>query len=380
MRQALPLSPQTANAPRGKAERRAAPRAPPLMVVMLSDGIAGRIFAYLTLQDARALAEAAAVCAGQASRLMLHTGFWAARGRAAQGQGMVDFIASATRRLAPMQLKTAMLNLEDTLRSDEDEAEGRLFPWFCLLEQPRALSRTLGYLVHKSTALWRPSDLASLFLAFHPDDGGLPQDETEAGVLAAELVHFCRGARLCGRGGPLSLANVLQAVLQAEDSDHRWAAEPKAAFVAHLLLSDEPPPGTAHFDLGEVVALGARLGLTGEDLEALTKLVAGLLACSAEAEAIAPPESTAGEIGEEKSSSHRRGHTEWTGIPGHGDAGGVVFYHERMTLDRMAATWLCDAVDAPAASGAGIGAAASSLVVKEHVAADSFMKDDFVWA
>ena len=262
--------------------------------VMAEIVVARCVFRHLDLYSAGALCVASMECGKNASSLCLQPEFW--EGRAVEQEGsrpvspMAFFAASAFMRLPPHALTTAASGLEDMLL--REGARGR--KWYRGLVGDAslvAIEATLGHILrrnvswHSSQALsqgsspWRAEAVARFFLAFWPADSPYPRTEFDSEVLAEEFVRFSRAAGIVGDASDIGVFRVIKAVLasgSAGDDAAPWAPEPKAAWVASLLLFPTPPRAVdpaLTFSLADVLPLGASLGLKGDDSEALEKLV-----------------------------------------------------------------------------------------------------------
>ncbi|EOD38712.1 hypothetical protein EMIHUDRAFT_251683 [Emiliania huxleyi CCMP1516] len=237
--------------------------------VMAEIVVARCVFRHLDLYSAGALCVASMECGKTASSLCLQPEFW--EGREQEGSRPVSpmafFAASAFMRLPPHVLTTAASGLEDMLL--REGARGR--KWYRGLVGDAslvAIEASLGHILrrnvswHSSQALiqgaspWRAEAIARFFLAFWPADSPYPRTEFDSEVLAEEFAVLASGS--------------------AGDDAAPWAPEPKAAWVASLLLFPTPPRAVdpaLTFSLADVLPLGASLGLKGDDSEALEKLV-----------------------------------------------------------------------------------------------------------
>jgi hypothetical protein len=333
---ALASSPHTVRLSRSVVPRDYCSSIPSLAPLLSDDGITARICAHLSLQHVVALAETAPCSASQVRRRILEAQFWTERDPSQEGDGLGDLLCAVTVWLKPADLIATILSVESLLMQ-LDEPGGRLFKWFVLLERPRALSRHLGYLVFRSAAVWRPTDLAKLFWAFFPADDQYPKLEVDAEQLASDYVHFCRSARIHGAASRFNLTAAIRAVLEGDVVSHNWAPVSKAAFVAYLLLHGNPAPDfldpSTLFTTAEVVPMGIKFGLLGDDLEALSRLVKDFEAETIEAKFDGP----AGMVDAGGAVAQGLACTQGT------DAGTIqlrkrdlgVIFHEWMTLDEL---------------------------------------------
>lgn len=329
-------SPQTVRLSRSVVQRDCYSSIPSLADVLLEDGITARICGHLRLEHVVALAETATIPASQIGKRVLEAQFWTERDPSQEGDCLGDLLCAVTKWLTPADLKAIMINIETTLMQ-QDEPNGRLFKWFVLLERPRALSRHLGYLVFRSAAVWRPSDLADLFWAFFPADDRYPKFEVDAEQLAIEFVRFCRSARIRGSAGRFELTAAIRAILQVDVDGHDWAPASKAAFVACLLLHGDPAPGfldpSTLFTPAEVVPMGIQFGLLGGDLDALSRLAEEVEAEMIEAKFDSPAGTVDGDDSVAPGSACTQGASAGEAHLQKLDSG--VFYHEWMTLDEL---------------------------------------------
>eukprot|EP00967_Tisochrysis_lutea_P068569 scaffold89913_cov31-Tisochrysis_lutea.AAC.2 len=246
--------------------------------ILLERGVAERLCSLLRLVEVTALAQSTVASALLIGRLVESADFWRAHDSVLEGSHITDFLVSVARHLHPAETVKMILRVEQALQSGMNHRALR--EWYILLERPNALSWILGQIIYSSTAVWRPSDLAHLFWAFWPDDGGFPQDEANAKQLSNHLVHLCQSAHVRDENGQLRLTSTIKAVLSYTSASIHWASSAKAAFVACSLIKPEPCSGTfdvnKNFGLVDVIPMGLRFGLQEQDLLALQRLVVEL--------------------------------------------------------------------------------------------------------